>query len=80
MGIYTYHNPFLSMVRYCPVCSKPDSGQEFIGELCLAVKVGATLEDLGSTVHPHPTLSEAISEAAEACLGQALHILTPSRA
>lgn len=52
---------------------------DLIGELCLAVKVGATLEDLGSTVHPHPTLSEAISEAAEACLGQALHILTPSR-
>ncbi len=52
---------------------------DLIGELCLAVKVGATLEDLGSTVHPHPTLSEAVSEAAEACLGQALHILTPSR-
>ncbi len=52
---------------------------DLIGELCLAVKVGATLEDLGSTVHPHPTLSEAISEAAEACLGQALHILTPSQ-
>jgi dihydrolipoamide dehydrogenase len=52
---------------------------DLIGELCLAVKVGATLEDLGSTVHPHPTLSEAISEAAEACLGQALHILAPSR-
>ena len=52
---------------------------DLIGELCLAVKVGATLEDLGSTVHPHPSLSEAVSEAAEACLGQALHILTPSR-
>jgi dihydrolipoamide dehydrogenase len=52
---------------------------DLIGELCLAVKVEATLEDLGSTVHPHPTLSEAVSEAAEACLGQALHILTPSR-
>jgi len=53
---------------------------DLIGELCLAVKVGATLEDLGSTVHPHPSLSEAISEAAEACLGQALHILTSGRA
>ncbi|MBI5241848.1 MAG: dihydrolipoyl dehydrogenase [Elusimicrobia bacterium] len=52
---------------------------DIIGELCLAVKVGATLEDLGSTVHPHPSLSEAVSEAAEACLGQAIHILTPSR-
>jgi len=52
---------------------------DMIGELCLAVKLGATLEDMGSTVHPHPTLGEAIAEAAEACLGQAMHILTPSR-
>ena len=50
-----------------------------VGELCLALKVGATVEDLGSTIHPHPTLSEAIGEAAEACLGQALHILPPRR-
>ena len=52
---------------------------DLIGELCLAVKVGATVEDLGATIHPHPSLGEAISEAAEACLGQALHILTPGR-
>ena len=52
---------------------------DLIGELCLAVKVGATVEELGATVHPHPTLGEAIAEAAEACLGQALHILTPGR-
>ena len=52
----------------------PDAS-DLIGELCLAVKVGATVEDLAATVHPHPTLSEAIAEAAHACLGQALHIL-----
>ena len=48
---------------------------DMIGEICLALKLGATLEDLGSTVHPHPTLSEALGEAAEAALGQAIHIL-----
>ncbi|MDD5657709.1 MAG: dihydrolipoyl dehydrogenase [Elusimicrobia bacterium] len=57
----------------------PDAS-DLIGELCLALKVGATIEDLAQTVHPHPTLSEAIGEAAEACAGQALHILTPARA
>jgi dihydrolipoamide dehydrogenase len=53
---------------------------DLIGELCLAVKLGAKVDDLAATVHPHPTLSEAVAEAAEACLGQALHILTPTRA
>ena len=56
----------------------PDAS-DLIGELCLAVKLGATLEDLGSTVHPHPSLSEALAEAAEAALGEALHILPPGR-
>ena len=56
----------------------PDASN-LIGELCLAVNLEATLEDLGATVHPHPTLSEALAEAAEAALGQALHILPSGR-
>ena len=54
------------------------NASDLIGEACLAVKLGATVEDIASTIHPHPTLSEAFMEAAEACLGEAIHIL-PSR-
>jgi len=55
---------------------------ELITELTLAIEVGATLEDLALTVHSHPTLSEAIREAADAGLGRAVHILNrkPRRA
>jgi dihydrolipoamide dehydrogenase len=48
---------------------------ELIGEAALAVKMGATIEDIASTIHPHPTLSEAFQEAAEAAIGEAIHIL-----
>jgi dihydrolipoamide dehydrogenase len=37
--------------------------------------MGATLEDIGFTIHPHPTLPEAIMEAAEAAKGKAIHIV-----
>ncbi|QLF72041.1 dihydrolipoyl dehydrogenase (plasmid) [Peteryoungia desertarenae] len=40
----------------------------------LAIEMGARLEDLAGTVHPHPTLSEALQEAALQALGHALHI------
>lgn len=48
---------------------------ELIAELTLAIEVGASLEDLALTVHSHPTLAEAVHEAAEQGLGQAVHIL-----
>lgn len=48
---------------------------ELIAELTFAIEVGATLEDLSLTIHSHPTLSEAIREAAEHGLGHAIHIL-----
>ena len=44
-----------------------------IGEAALAIEMGATLEDIADTIHPHPTFSEAIQEAAEAALGRPLH-------
>ncbi len=46
-----------------------------ISELALAIEMGATVEDIALTVHPHPTLPEAIMETAEAALGQAIHVL-----
>jgi len=48
-----------------------------ISEAVLAIKMGATLEDLALTIHPHPTLSESLMEAAEATMGKAIHIFNP---
>jgi len=51
---------------------------ELIAEGALAVEMGATAEDLRLTVHPHPTLSETVMEAAEAFYGMATHIYRKS--
>jgi dihydrolipoamide dehydrogenase len=48
---------------------------ELIAELALAVEMGATLEDVASTIHTHPTLAEATMESAEHALGHAIHTL-----
>ncbi|MFB6153463.1 MAG: NAD(P)/FAD-dependent oxidoreductase, partial [Halodesulfurarchaeum sp.] len=48
---------------------------ELIAELGLAVEMGATLQDVAGTIHTHPTLSEAVMEAAEHALGHAIHTL-----
>lgn len=45
-----------------------------ISECALAIEMGASVEDLALTVHPHPTLPETLMEAAEATLGHAIHI------
>ncbi len=52
---------------------------ELIAEATLAIEMGATLEDLLVTIHPHPTLSEALMEAAEAAAGEAVHINPPRK-
>lgn len=46
-----------------------------ISEAALAIEMGATLEDIALTIHPHPTLGEAMMEGAEATLGHAIHII-----
>jgi dihydrolipoamide dehydrogenase len=48
---------------------------DLIGEAALAIEMGALAEDIGLTIHPHPTLPEAIMEAAKAARGEAVHIL-----
>ncbi|NEU58564.1 dihydrolipoyl dehydrogenase [Halorussus sp. MSC15.2] len=48
---------------------------ELVAELGLAIEMGATLEDVAATIHTHPTLSEAVMEAAENALGHAIHTL-----
>ena len=47
---------------------------EMIAEMGLAMEMEATHEELISTIHAHPTLSEAVHEAAEQSLGHAIHI------
>jgi len=48
---------------------------DLISEGALALEMHAFLEDVGLTVHPHPTLGEGLMEASLAALGQAIHIL-----
>jgi dihydrolipoamide dehydrogenase len=50
------------------------SATELIAEAGAAIKLEATSEELVNTIHAHPTLSEAIHEAAEAVGGHAIHI------
>ena len=47
---------------------------ELIAELCLAIGMEATWEDIEHTIHAHPTLSEAVHEATGVAYGHAIHI------
>ena len=46
---------------------------ELLPELVLAAKAGVTPDELANTIHAHPTLNEAVMEAAHAVFGQAIH-------
>jgi len=46
---------------------------DMIAEIALAMEMGATAEDVALTIHPHPTLSETIMEAAEMFYGHPAH-------
>jgi dihydrolipoamide dehydrogenase len=52
---------------------------ELIAEAVLAIEMGATVEDIAETIHPHPTLSETVMEAADAFHGHATHIFTKKK-
>jgi dihydrolipoamide dehydrogenase len=56
----------------------PNAG-ELIGEVALAVEMGADAADVGLTIHPHPTLSESIAFAAEAFEGTLTDLYVPKR-
>jgi len=47
---------------------------DLISEGALAIEMGAFAEDLALTIHPHPTLGEAVMEAAKHSIGEAIHI------
>lgn len=52
---------------------------ELISEGCVAIEMGALVRDLAETIHPHPTLSETISEVAESFFGNATHFVRPRK-
>ncbi len=52
---------------------------ELIAEGVLAIEMGATASDIKLTIHPHPTLTETVMEAAEQFFGQATHVYKPKR-
>ena len=56
----------------------PNAG-ELIAEAVLALEMGADAEDLGLTIHPHPTLSETLCFAAEMAEGTITDLLPPRR-
>ena len=53
---------------------------EMIAEGVLAVEMAAMASDLSLTIHPHPTLSESLMEAADVFFGQSTHVYRPARA
>ena len=53
---------------------------DLINECALAIEMGATLEDIALTIHPHPTLGEVMMETAKVGLGEAVHVLLPKAA
>lgn len=56
----------------------PNAG-ELIAEGVLAIEMGANVTDLKLTIHPHPTLSETIMDAAEVFFGQSSHYYKPKK-
>jgi len=52
---------------------------ELIAEAVLAIEMGATVEDIALTIHPHPTLSETLMEAADAFYGHATHTFSKKK-
>jgi dihydrolipoamide dehydrogenase len=51
-----------------------NGASDVIAEAALAIEMGALADDVGLTVHAHPTLPEAIMEACKAAVGEAVHI------
>ncbi len=66
------HTPDDHVIVGCEIVGKDASA--LIGEAAVAVEQRLRLEDIAGVIHPHPTLTEALSEAAEVGLGHPIHI------
>jgi dihydrolipoamide dehydrogenase len=51
-----------------------ENAGEFVAEAAHAIEMGSTVRDLAQTIHPHPTFSEALQEAALLWLGEPMHV------
>jgi dihydrolipoamide dehydrogenase len=47
---------------------------ELVAGMSLGINLEMTIEDIAHTIHPHPTISEAVMEAAHAAMGHAIHL------
>lgn len=54
------------------------AASDLISEAALVLEMGATADDVALTMHPHPTLGEALMEASAASLGKAIHVVNRS--
>ncbi len=70
-------DPLSQRILGIGICG-PGAG-ELIAEGVLAIEMGANLTDLKLTIHPHPTLSETMMEAAEVFFGQSTHVYRPKK-
>jgi dihydrolipoamide dehydrogenase len=68
-------DPETEVVLGVGICG-PNAG-DLIGEAVLAIEMGATARDLAESVHPHPTLTETLMNAAEVFYGTATEIYKP---
>ena len=50
-----------------------NNASNLISEAILGLNIGMSVEDIESTIHPHPTLTEALFEAAQASLDRSVH-------
>lgn len=66
------HEPESGRVLGVGICGH--SAGELIAEGVLALEMGAVVEDLAASIHPHPTLSETVMEAAEVARGLSVHL------
>jgi len=60
--------------RLLGVHAAGESVGEFVAEAAHAIEMGATVRDLALTIHPHPTFSETLQEAAFVWLGEPMHV------
>jgi dihydrolipoamide dehydrogenase len=56
----------------------PNAG-DLIAEVALAIETGCDAQDIGLTIHPHPTLSESVAFAAEAFEGTITDLYMPRK-
>lgn len=66
------HEPESGRVLGVGICGH--SAGELIAEGVLAIEMGAVVEDVAASIHPHPTLSETTMEAAEVARGLSVHV------